>query len=182
MSIAAAEPTLERTPTFDDERAPSDQNQYLTFLVAGELFAIRILVIREIIEFPSVAAVPMMPSWIRGVINLRGAVVPVLDLAARLGKAAGTAGRRSCIIIVELQADGEQHVVGMVVEGVNRVLDIPAGEIEAPPVRSDGGRDFIQGLGKVDGKFVLVLDVNQLLSAEALDAAENRVRAAETLT
>src|SRR5689334_5322231 len=118
MSLGAAEPAeaaVEGQPVRDAAPAAVDQNQYLTFVIAGELFAIGILAIREIIEFPNVTVVPMLPSWIRGVINLRGAVVPVLDLAARLGKAPRAASPRTCIVIVELEADGEQQVVGVIV-------------------------------------------------------------------
>src|ERR1700712_3285227 len=119
--------------------------QYLTFLLAGELFAIGILAIKEIIEYHSLTEVPMMPTCVRGVINLRGAVVPVMDLLARFGPPPSEITKRSCIVIVEVETDGERQDIGVVVDAVNEVLDIASADIEPPP--SFGARirsDFIQ--------------------------------------
>jgi purine-binding chemotaxis protein CheW len=146
-----------------------DQAQYLTFMLGGEVFAIGILAIKEIIEYGGLTTVPMMPECIRGVINLRGAVVPVMDLAVRLGRAPSTVTKRSCIVIVEIESGGEQQVVGAIVDAVNAVLEIPASEIEAAP--SFGAKirtDFIQGMGKVNGRFVILLNVDKILSAQEL--------------
>lgn len=145
--------------------------QYLTFVLSGEVFAIGILAIKEIIEYTNLTAVPMTPPYVRGVINLRGAVVPVLDLSVRFGKPASPVTKRTCIVIVEIELGGERHDVGVVVDTVNAVLDIPATEIEPPP--SFGAQirtDFVQGMGKVGGRFVILLDVNQVLAAEDLVA------------
>jgi len=144
-------------------------DQYLTFQLAGEVFAIGILAIREILEYASLTTVPMMPAYVRGVINLRGAVVPVLDLMVRFGKAPAEVTRRTCIVIVEITTHGERQVFGVVVDSVNAVLDIPASEIEPPP--SFGARirtDFIQGMGRVNERFVVLLDVNHVLAAEEM--------------
>jgi purine-binding chemotaxis protein CheW len=155
--------------------------QYLTFVLSGEVFAIGILSIKEIIQYAHLTTVPMMPEYVRGVINLRGAVVPVLDLSVRFGKPASPVTKRTCIVIIELDVGSERHDVGVVVDTVNAVLDIPAGEIEPPP--GFGARirtDFIQGMGKVNGKFVILLDVNQVLAAEemlALSAARESAAA-----
>jgi len=151
--------------TEDTERT----NQYLTFQLAGEVFAIGILAIREILEYTSLTAVPMMPTYVRGVINLRGAVVPVLDLLVRFGKTPAEVTKRTCIVIVEVTTHGERQVFGVVVDSVNAVLDIPASEIEPPP--SFGARirtDFIQGMGKVNDRFVVLLDVDHVLAAEEI--------------
>lgn len=148
-----------------------EQTQYLTFMLGGETFAIGILGIKEIIEYHGVTEVPMMPACIRGVINLRGAVVPVLDLAARFGKQSSEVSKKTCIVIVEVQSGVDRHDMGLVVDAVNAVLEIPASEIEPPP--SFGARirsDFIEGMGKVAGKFVILLNVNQVLSTEELGA------------
>ena len=111
-----------------------------------------------------------MPSFIRGVINLRGSVVPVIDLAARFGGQASTPGRRSCIVIVEVTGDdGVRHDIGVLVDAVSEVLDIPPAEIEPPP--SFGAKiraDFIFGMGKVDGKFVIILSIDKVLSVEEI--------------
>ena len=149
--------------------ADEEQGQYLTFLLGGEMFAIGILGIKEIIEYGNLTTVPMMPDFIRGVINLRGAVVPVVDLAARFGRQASAVTRRSCIVIIEAAGTEEKHDVGVVVDSVSEVLEIPATEIEPPP--SFGARiraDFISGMGKVNGKFVIILDANKVLSVDEM--------------
>jgi purine-binding chemotaxis protein CheW len=142
-------------------------SQYLTFTLGSEVFAIGILAIKEIIEYSSLTTVPMMPAYVRGVINLRGAVVPVLDLAVRFGKPASPVSKRTCIVIIEISTAGERQDVGVVVDAVDSVLDIPPEQIEPPPVF--GARistDFIQGMGKVNGRFVILLDVNCVLAPE----------------
>jgi purine-binding chemotaxis protein CheW len=111
----------------------------------------------------------MMPDAIRGVINLRGAVVPVMDLAARFGRPQSVAGKRTCIVIVELEHDGERQLTGVVVDAVSAVLDIAAADIEPAP--SFGTRirgDFIAGMGKLNGKFVILLNVQQVLALDGL--------------
>lgn len=145
--------------------------QYLTFLLAGEMFAIGILAIKEIIEYHNVTEVPMMPESVRGVINLRGAVVPVMDLQVRFGRQPSEVTKRTCIVIVEVDVMGERQVVGVVVDAVNEVLDIAAAEIEPPPTFGAKIRsDFIQGMGKVKGSFVILLDVDRVFALE--DIAE----------
>jgi purine-binding chemotaxis protein CheW len=144
--------------------AATEQTQYLTFMLGGEVFAMGILAIKEIIEYDELTAVPMMPDCIRGVINLRGAVVPVMDLSLRFGKPANAVTKRTCIVIIEALRDGEREDIGVIVDAVNAVLDIPAAEIEAPPAFGTRIRtDFVHGLGKVSGKFVILLDVDRVL-------------------
>ncbi len=143
--------------------------QYLTFMLGGEAFGIGIMAVKEIIEFAGITEVPMMPDSIRGVINLRGAVVPVMDLAARFGRPQSVPGKRTCIVIVELDNDGERQLTGVVVDAVSAVLDIPAADIEPAP--SFGTRirgDFIAGMGKVNGRFVILLNVDQVLALDGL--------------
>lgn len=150
-------------------QAAAEQTQYLTFMLGGEVFAIGILAIKEIIEYGSLTTVPMMPECIRGVINLRGAVVPVMDLSARFGKKATEATKRTCFVIVEIEADGESRDVGVIVDAVNAVLEIPASEIEpAPAFGAKIRTDFIEGMGKVNGKFVILLDLNHILSMDEM--------------
>ena len=147
----------------------SEEGQYLTFLLGGEMYAIGILNIKEIIEYGQVTEVPMMPAFIRGVINLRGRVVPVIDLLSRFGKQSTGINKRTCIVIIEVDSDGMQQDIGVVVDSVSEVLEIPASEIEPAP--SFGARiraDFISGMGKVNGKFVILLNVNKVLSIEEL--------------
>ncbi len=150
-----------------------DQQQYLTFMLGGETFAIGILAIKEIIEYGNLTEVPMMPGYIRGVINLRGSVVPVVDLSARFGRKSTELTRRTCIVIIEVAADEEKQVIGVVVDAVNEVLEIPTEEIEAPPAFGAKIRtDFIRGMGKVNGRFVIILNVGNVLSLDDLALLE----------
>ncbi|MFL6697757.1 MAG: chemotaxis protein CheW [Vitreoscilla sp.] len=145
--------------------------QYLTFTLGDEVYAVGILSIKEIIEYGGITAVPMMSSTIRGVINLRGAVVPVMDLAARFGRAANPVGRRTCIVIVEMELDGRRQVIGIVVDAVNAVQDIAAADIEpAPTFGLKIASEFVAGIGKVAGRFVIVLNVQQVLALDELGA------------
>jgi purine-binding chemotaxis protein CheW len=147
--------------------AGAEPTQYLTFMLAGEVFAIGILAIKEIIEYRGLTEVPMMPPSVRGVINLRGAVVPVMDLLARFGRPPSEVTKRTCIVIVEVETAEERHVIGVIVDAVNEVLEIPASEIEPAPAFGARIRsDFIQGMGKVKGKFVILLDANHVLSLD----------------
>ena len=143
--------------------------QYLTFMLGGEMFAVGILNVKEIIEYGSVTPVPMMPPFIRGVINLRGAVVPVIDLSSRFGNPPSEITRRTCIVIIEVHQGEESQGVGIIVDAVVNVLEIPAGDIEPPP--SFGARirtDFITGMGKLNGRFVIILDLDKVLSVEEI--------------
>jgi purine-binding chemotaxis protein CheW len=143
--------------------------QYLTFMLGGEVYAIGILAIKEIIEYHNLTEVPMMPACVRGVINLRGAVVPVVDLQARFGRPTSEITKRSCIVIVEASAGGERQVIGVKVDAVNEVLDIDPAEIEPAPAFGARIRgDFIQGMGKVKGRFVILLHVENVLALEEL--------------
>jgi len=152
-----------------EHSAESEQLQYLTFLLGGETFAIGILHIKEIIEYGSVTTVPMMPEFVRGVINLRGAVVPVIDLAMRFSRTASPISRRSCIVIIEVMSEDEKHNIGVTVDAVNEVLEIPSSEIEPSPAFGARIRsDFIGGMGKVNGKFVIILDADKVLSVDEM--------------
>jgi purine-binding chemotaxis protein CheW len=147
--------------------------QYLTFLLGGEMFAIGILGIKEILEYGQLTGVPMMPACVRGVINLRGAVVPVVDLAARFGDAPVEVTKRTCIVIIEVSTDDGRQDIGVVVDAVSEVLEIPAGEIEpAPAFGAQIRADFIAGMGKLNGRFVIILDVNAVLSVDELAMVE----------
>jgi purine-binding chemotaxis protein CheW len=146
-----------------------EDHQYLTFLLSGEMFAISILNIKEIIEYGYLTTVPMMPAFIRGVINLRGGVVPVVDLAVRFARKSGDVTKRTCIVIIEIKSGGEKQDVGVVVDSVSEVLEIPDSEIEPTP--SFGAKiraEFIHGMGKINGNFVIILAVNHVLSIDEM--------------
>lgn len=168
----------------NEQISGSEHQQYLTFRLGDETFALPILSIKEILEYPALTTVPLMANCVRGVLNLRGSVVPVVDLAVRFGRQPGPQTRRTCVVIIEVRADDEWMDVGIVVDAVNQVIDIPASEVEPPP--SFGARlraDFIKGMGKVDGGFVVILDGGQVLSVDEIarlgvDSGVDAVRAA----
>ena len=148
-----------------------DQGQFLSFYLADEIYAIALMNLREIIGYGDLTNVPMMPDFIKGVINLRGRVVPVVDLATRLGSQMAETTKRTSIIIVEFydDTDDEKINIGIIVDGVDKVLDISPDDIEPPP--SFGAKirtDFIEGMAKVDERFLVLLDIASVLSIEEL--------------
>lgn len=140
--------------------------QYLTFQVADAEYGVGILKVREIIEYDTVTRVPHAPPAVRGVLNLRGAVVPVVDLAVKFGLPASVTTKRSCVIVVECILDGEQTVMGVLADAVSQVIDLAPSDIEPAPAFGARVRvEFLQGMGKLGGRFVLLLDLDRLLSA-----------------
>jgi len=151
----------------------TELHQYLTFFLAGEEYAIGILRVKEILEYDTLTPVPQTPPSIRGVINLRGSVVPVVDLGAKFGLPPSPLTKRTCIVIVEVLLEGAPTVMGILADAVSQVMDFAPGDIEAPPVFGTAIRvDYLQGMGKVGKKFVLILDVDQVLAVPELRAAE----------
>ena len=148
-----------------------DIQQYLTFQLSGETYAIGILSIKEILEYTNLTQVPLMPAFIRGVMNLRGAVVPVIDLAVRFGRSETGMSRRTCIVIIEVASESTQQYIGILVDAVHEVLAIRVNDIELPPQFGSRIRaDFISGMAKVDNRFVVLLDVEKVLSVEDMAA------------
>lgn len=152
--------------------------QYLTFSLGEEVFGMNISNVREVIQYGPMTLVPLMPAFMRGMINLRGSVVPVIDLQARFGRGPAAIGKKSCIIIFDAQRQGERVELGLLVDAVSAVVAMGAGQIEAPP--NFGGsvrRDFISGMGKVDGRFVILLEPDRALDVDELaslcDAAQD---------
>ncbi|MCB1174495.1 MAG: purine-binding chemotaxis protein CheW [Leptospiraceae bacterium] len=146
-----------------------NKNQYLTYHLGDELYGIDILSIKEIIEYDDVTIVPMTPSYIRGVINLRGNVVPVADLPSLFEHTPIAITRRTCIVILEVHSDDGKYEVGMMVDSVTEVIDINPDDIDPPP--SFGTRvhvSCIKGMGKTDKGFVILLDPGLFLSLDEL--------------
>lgn len=146
-----------------------EQQQYLSFLLAKEECAINILKVREIIEYDTVTSVPKMAQWVRGVINLRGAVVPVVDLAAKFGMEQKPVGKTTCIVIVETQFENQETIVGLIVDAVSQVMELSADDIQ--PVPDFGTRvkmDYLIGMAQSGRKFALLLDVDKVLTTEEL--------------
>ncbi|MFN3358125.1 MAG: chemotaxis protein CheW [Pseudomonas sp.] len=143
--------------------------QYLTFSAAQEMYAVNTLSVREIIEYSQVTSVPMMPVFLHGVINLRGSVVPVVDLKARFGKGETDLGSRTCIVILETATQGESQVLGVVVDSVSEVIEILDIDIKPAPAFGNLIRtDFIKGMTKVRGAFVTLLQIEQVLCVDEI--------------
>ncbi len=158
-----------------------DTMQHLTLMLAEEEYAIRILQVKEIIEYNTLTKVPKTPAFVRGVINLRGSVVPVVDLAVKFGLPESPVAKQSCIIIVEVDLEGEQTAMGVVVDAVREVMDLSPRDIEATPSFGTQIRvDYLRGLGKVGKKFVLILDIDRVLTSnELVEVASSAQEAGE---
>ncbi|MEE9911713.1 MAG: chemotaxis protein CheW [Deltaproteobacteria bacterium] len=149
------------------------EGKYLTFCLAGEEYGIGILKVKEIIGIMPITVVPQTPKYIKGVINLRGKVIPVIDLRLKFTLAAADFTERTCIIVVEIMTTGRTIMMGIVVDSVSEVLNIKAADIEATP--SFGTKlntDYILGMAKTGGSIKILLDIDRILSVEELQAAD----------
>ena len=143
--------------------------QYLTFMIGGEEYAINLLKVKEIIEYDTVTKVPKTPEWVRGVINLRGNVVPVVDLAVKFRQEPSQVSKLTCIVIAEVESEGESAVMGVMADAVRQVIDLKLEEIE--PVPTFGTRvkvDYLLGMAHAGKKFCLLLDTDKVLSTDEL--------------
>jgi len=147
------------------------EGKYLTFTLAGEEYGIGILKIKEIIGMMAITSVPQTPGFVKGVINLRGKVIPVVDLRLRFTMDAIDYNDRTCIIVVEIGARGTDIVIGIVVDSVSEVLNIKGEDIEDTPTFGTAlNTDYILGMAKMEGKVKILLDIDEVLCAEDLDA------------
>ena len=154
-------------PSADGGVAADVPAQYLTFLLGEHVFALGIERVREIIQYAQMTTVPHTPGFVRGVINLRGAVVPVIDLQARLGRVRATVGEKTCIVIFDAHSDGERIELGLMVEAVSEVIEIDAAQIEpAPQFGAVVRREYIHGMARLKNRFVVLLDPERSLDIE----------------
>jgi purine-binding chemotaxis protein CheW len=152
--------------------AAIERQQYLAFALAGGEYAIRILKVKEILQYEQLTKVPSTPRSIRGVLNLRGSVIPVVDLAVKFGLAETAVTPRTCVLVVETAFDGVPAVMGLVSDAVNEVIELGPDEIEEPPAFGTLVQaGHLVGMGKVGRKLVLILDIDQVLSAQERDLA-----------
>lgn len=157
------------TKNAETKNGSEQVRQYLTFLIGSEEYAVSLLKVKEIIEYDVVTKVPKTPAWVRGVINLRGSVVPVIDLAVKFGQAATEVGKLTCIVITEVECEGEAAVMGILADAVSQVIDLKAEEIEAPPTFGTRVKiDYLLGMGRSGKKFCLILDSDRVLSTDEL--------------
>lgn len=150
-----------------------DLTQYLTFKLEDEVYATDIAQVREVLEYTHVTKVPRTPEYMRGVINLRGHVVPVLDLKLRFGMNRTEQTVNTCIIIVEVVLDGEKTVIGALTDSVQEVIELDSAQIEpAPRIGTRLNTEFIRGMGKRDDHFVILLDIEKVFSSEEIAALQ----------
>jgi purine-binding chemotaxis protein CheW len=144
--------------------------QYLTFKLGEEVFALDVAEVREILDFTTVTKVPRTPAFMRGVINLRGSVVPVMDLRLKFGMSATQQTVNSCIIVVEMSMEGDQVVIGVLADAVQEVIDMEPEQIEpAPRIGSKLNMEFILGMGKHNGAFMMILDIDKIFESSDLE-------------
>ena len=154
----------------------SDNHQYLTFKLDEEVFALGIDKVREVLDYTSVTKVPQTPDFMRGVINLRGSVVPVVDMRLKFAMAKTEKTVNTCIIIVEINLDGETTILGALADSVQEVLDLEPHQIEpAPKIGTKLRTEFIRGMGKRGDQFIIILDIDKVFSGEELSAVQGAV-------
>ncbi|MFP4588298.1 MAG: chemotaxis protein CheW, partial [Desulfohalobiaceae bacterium] len=147
------------------DSSASQNSTYLTFYLDQDLFGLNIDTVREVLEYTKITKVPRTADYMRGVINVRGHAVPVVDLRLKFGLQEGEQTVDTCIIIVELQLEGESSTMGILVDGVQEVLDIPAEQIEKPPRLGNRiDTQFIKGIGKLEDRFVIILDIQSVFT------------------
>lgn len=149
--------------------AQAGSNQYLTFNLDGEMFALPVTQVREILEFTPMTRIPQTPDYMRGVINVRDKVVPVIDMRTKFGLAQIAETVDTCIIIVQVQIEGESTMVGALVDSVQEVLELSADQIEAPPrMGTRLNTDFLHGMAKIAENFAMILDIDKVFSSDGL--------------
>ena len=152
----------------------TETSQYLTFKLEDEVFALDISKVREVLDFTGVAKVPQTPPFMLGVINLRGSVVPVVDMRLKFGMSQTETTVNTCIIIVEIEIDGETTVLGALADSVQEVMDLDPDQIEPPPrIGTRLNTKFIKGMGKRDNQFIIILDIDRVFSADELAVARD---------
>jgi len=159
--------------SFDGSKSASPRaDQFLTFFVAGEEYATTILKVREVVEFDTVTVVPNTPAWIRGVINLRGSVLPIVDLAVKFGLPPSSISKFSCVVIAEVVSGDDRLTMGMLADSVSQVIEFAPDEVEEPPVFGTRVKiEYLHGMGRMGKKFCQILDIDKVLSADEFVAA-----------
>lgn len=149
--------------------AINEATQYLTFKLQEEIFAVDVANIREILDFTSVTKVPKTPEFMRGVINLRGSVVPVVDMNLKFGMPKTEKTVNTCIIVMEMDLDGETIVLGSLADAVQEVLELEPDQIEpAPKIGTKLNTEFIKGMGKHDEQFIMILEINKIFNFDEI--------------
>ncbi|RJP83705.1 MAG: chemotaxis protein CheW [Desulfobacteraceae bacterium] len=155
------------------EQAAFETGQFLTFKLDEEVYALDILQVREVLDYTTITKVPKMPKFMRGVINLRGGVVPVIDLRLKFGLDIADNTVDTCIIIMEITLDGETTLLGALADSVQEVITLDSGQIEPPPkIGTRLNTEFIKGMGKKNDDFIILLDIDRVFSSEELSLVQ----------
>jgi purine-binding chemotaxis protein CheW len=150
-----------------------ETNQFFTFMLNKEVFAIDISQIREVLEFTQITKVPQTPDMMKGVINLRGSVVPVIDMRLKFGMGEIEKTVETCIVIIEILLDGDTTLIGALVDSVKEVMDLDSNHIEPPPkIGTQLDTDYIRGMGKHDDQFIIILNIDKIFSASELEMVQ----------
>ncbi len=153
---------------------PAESRQYLSFVLGDELFALEIPKVREVLEYTRITRVPKMPEFMRGVINLRGSVVPIADMRVKFGMPVSEPTLNTCIVVMEIEMDGEVTVMGALVDSVKEVLELGPEQIEPPPRMGTRLKtDFIKGMGKHNEEFLIILDIDKVFSVQELETVKS---------
>jgi purine-binding chemotaxis protein CheW len=149
----------------------TETKQYLTFKLGNEIFATEVAKVREVLDFTQITAIPRTPEFMRGVINLRGSVVPVVDLRLCLNMSRTEQTTNTCIVVLEVLLESEAIVIGALADSVEEVIDLDPDQIgPAPQIGMQVRTDFIKGMGKRDSQFIMILDIDRVFSADELGA------------
>jgi purine-binding chemotaxis protein CheW len=168
---AGLEPRKETTMSGNEI---TETRQYLTFKLGNEVFGIDVAKVREVLDFTTITEIPRTPDFMSGVINLRGSVVPVVDLRLCFQMSKTERTRNTCIVVVEVLLEGESTVIGALADSVEEVIDLEPDQIQpAPRIGTQICTDFIKGMGKREAQFIMILDIDRVFSADELSAVRN---------
>lgn len=156
------------------EHKQAGEGQYLTFRLAEEIYAMEITRVREVLDYTRITKVPKVPEFMRGIINLRGGVVPVVDLKRKFAMGETKRSVDTCIIIVEVDVENESTLIGTLADSVREVIELNASQIEPPPkIGSHIRTEFIKGMGKQDETFIIILDINSIFTLDELSMVQS---------
>ncbi len=157
-----------------DSKTTSASIQYLTFKLEDEVYAVDVAKVREILDFPPITKVPRTPEFMRGVINLRGSVVPVVDMRLKFGMSKTEKSVNTCIVVVEVQLENEATIIGALADSVQEVIELEPGQIEPPPkIGSRLKVEFLKGMGKIGDRFLMILDIDKVFTSDEILMAQD---------
>lgn len=166
-----------------DSKNTTTSVQYLTFKLGEEVYAVDVAKVREILDFSPITKVPRTPEYMRGVINLRGSVVPVVDMRLKFGMPKTEKSVNTCIVVVEVMLENESTIIGALADSVQEVIELEPGQIELPPkIGSRLKVEFLKGMGKIGDRFLMILDIDKVFSSGEIMMAQEMASAGSQLT